>query len=301
MKPMELKDKIKELRIKNCLTQDQLAEKLCVSRQTISKYELGINEPSIEILKAMCEIFDCDFNELINVNKEDPKILKHERIKRILFYTNIILIAFSFFVVFVFIRFLPEEIPMHYDENFVPDRIGSKYELLFVLALMILPIIVILSTRLIRNDLLIEQKKYDVGLVTSIIALVVEIVFLVVMIVICSISLKEPMKYIHNILTSIFGGVFIVLSLLSSPLFNDKINPFFGYRTRFSLANRRNRILLNTCQSIGGAFCSIVVIVLGMTIVTDMSYLFLLIILLSLLITFIFEYILKIKSKKTIR
>ena len=296
---MELKDKIKELRVKNYLTQDRLAEKLNVSRQTISKYELGINEPSVEVLKDMCRIFECDISELIQVNDKDSKEEKREKINRILFYAIVALLVYGIFLVLTFIRFLPETIPMHYDVNFVPDRYGSKYELLLVSIIMILPLIFALTSRIVKTEVFEEYKIKNFKMIINITILVVEVVFLVMMLVICSISLEEPFKYLSNILTTLFGGLFILLAVFSSPLFNKKPNPFFGYRTRFSLRNSQNWKKLNTCQCIGSGISGLIIVILGLTVVTEYSFLFVIILLLSVIITCIYESILKTKVKKS--
>ena len=62
---MEIGNKIVDLRKKNNLTQEQLAEKVGVSRQTISKWELGESTPDIKQAKNLSEIFEIDINELI--------------------------------------------------------------------------------------------------------------------------------------------------------------------------------------------------------------------------------------------
>ena len=296
---MELKDKIKELRVKNYLTQDRLAEKLNVSRQTISKYELGINEPSVEVLKDMCRIFECDISELIQVNDKDPKEEKREKINRILFYAIVALLVYGIFLVLTFIRFLPGTIPMHYDVNFVPDRYGSKYELLLVSIIMILPLIFALTSRIVKTEVFEEYKIKNFKMIINITTLVVEVVFLVMMLVICSISLEEPFKYLSNILTTLFGGLFILLAVFGSPLFNKRPNPFFGYRTRFSLRNSQNWKKLNTCQCIGSGISGLIIVILGLTVVTEYSFLFVIILLLSVIITCIYESILKTKVKKS--
>lgn len=56
---------IRRLRISNKMSQDNLAEKLFVSRQTISNYETGKSTPDIEMIIRIGEIFDTDVNELI--------------------------------------------------------------------------------------------------------------------------------------------------------------------------------------------------------------------------------------------
>lgn len=62
--------KIKELRIKNNLTQQELASKLNVTYQAVSKWENGKNLPDLVILTEICKIFNIDLNDLISDNKK---------------------------------------------------------------------------------------------------------------------------------------------------------------------------------------------------------------------------------------
>lgn len=63
---MSFGKKIKELRIKECLTQEQLAEKVSVSRVTISKWETDRGYPSIDSLKDLSEVFDVPVDSLLS-------------------------------------------------------------------------------------------------------------------------------------------------------------------------------------------------------------------------------------------
>ena len=53
---------IKAFREWKCLTQDQLAEKLFVTRQTVSNYETGRSRPDIEMLTKIADVLDVDAN-----------------------------------------------------------------------------------------------------------------------------------------------------------------------------------------------------------------------------------------------
>ncbi len=58
-------EKIAYYRKKNMLTQEELAEKLCVSRQTISKWEAGIISPSLEYLIDLSNILGITIDFLV--------------------------------------------------------------------------------------------------------------------------------------------------------------------------------------------------------------------------------------------
>ena len=62
---METKNILKELRIKHGLSQDELAEKLYVTRQAISRWENGDTVPNTETLKLLSRLFDVSINTLL--------------------------------------------------------------------------------------------------------------------------------------------------------------------------------------------------------------------------------------------
>lgn len=63
---MEIGNKILELRKKKNLSQEQLAEKINVTRQTISKWELNETTPDINQAKELSKIFKISLDELTN-------------------------------------------------------------------------------------------------------------------------------------------------------------------------------------------------------------------------------------------
>lgn len=63
---MEFKEKLQQLRKKDGLTQEQLAERLFVSRVTVSKWESGRGYPNIESLKLMAKVFAVSIDELLS-------------------------------------------------------------------------------------------------------------------------------------------------------------------------------------------------------------------------------------------
>lgn len=62
---METKDVILELRTKNGLSQDELAEKIYVTRQAVSRWETGETVPNTETLKLLSKLFDVSINTLL--------------------------------------------------------------------------------------------------------------------------------------------------------------------------------------------------------------------------------------------
>ena len=61
---METKNVIYELRTGKGMSQDELAEKLFVTRQAVSRWENGETVPNTETLKLLSRLFDVSINTL---------------------------------------------------------------------------------------------------------------------------------------------------------------------------------------------------------------------------------------------
>ena len=67
---MNTKDVILELRTKKGLSQDELAEKVCVTRQAVSRWETGETVPNTETLKLLSRFFDVSINTLLGAPRQ---------------------------------------------------------------------------------------------------------------------------------------------------------------------------------------------------------------------------------------
>ena len=67
---MELGNKIKQLRLKASLTQEQLADELGISPQSVSKWETGASMPDITLLPSIAERFGVSIDELFDLTVE---------------------------------------------------------------------------------------------------------------------------------------------------------------------------------------------------------------------------------------
>ena len=67
---MTIAEKIKQLRKDNSMTQEDLAEKLNVSRQTISKWETSVTIPDADNIVAISKLFDITTDELLDYRVE---------------------------------------------------------------------------------------------------------------------------------------------------------------------------------------------------------------------------------------
>ena len=92
---MELGKNIARIRKENNLTQDELAEKYYVTRQTISNWEIGKSYPDLETIVKISDDFNISLDVLLKddskmVKEIDKKIKDTYKYKKILKYTTII-------------------------------------------------------------------------------------------------------------------------------------------------------------------------------------------------------------------
>ncbi|WP_019392738.1 helix-turn-helix domain-containing protein [Priestia filamentosa] len=85
---MIFSQRLKKERINKGWSQEELAKKLFVSRQSISKWENGQNYPSIEIIIKISDLFNVTIDELLRSDEEltekvikDSKQLAHPKLK----------------------------------------------------------------------------------------------------------------------------------------------------------------------------------------------------------------------------
>lgn len=92
------------LRKKKGLSQEQLASKLGVSRQSVSKWETGISQPELPNIEKICEVLEITPNELMGYSAEISN--KHIKSKNI-FISIVIALVVAF--VFIFLSLDKEE------------------------------------------------------------------------------------------------------------------------------------------------------------------------------------------------
>lgn len=73
---MEFNNRLYQLRKQKGLSQEELASRLNVSRQTVSKWEIGDSTPDMEKLAAISDLFEVSLDELI-LGKQ-PQVTKQE-------------------------------------------------------------------------------------------------------------------------------------------------------------------------------------------------------------------------------
>ena len=95
---MGIGKKIMELRKKNGLSQEELAEKIGVARQTISKWELGETSPDLKQSKELSKIFNISLDELTDNDIKDILVEKTSNTEKL---AGLILNLIKFMVIFI--------------------------------------------------------------------------------------------------------------------------------------------------------------------------------------------------------
>lgn len=132
---MNIGNKILELRKENHLTQEELAEKLNVTRQTISKWELCETSPDLKDSKKLAEIFNVTLDELTNNDVKNiliAKVSKTEKLTKIIFnilkiFLLLIIILIVLGVAIIKLREYFEVKPVATGQSIICNIDGKEY------------------------------------------------------------------------------------------------------------------------------------------------------------------------------
>lgn len=101
---MNISDKIKKIRNKEQLTQEQFAEKISVSRNAVAKGETNRGYPDIQNLITISEVFNASLDELVKEDdKVKSKIISESSSKKWHFLVIIYLIAIIIYIFYFLI------------------------------------------------------------------------------------------------------------------------------------------------------------------------------------------------------
>ena len=167
---MEFGEKIQKLRNQNNLTQEQLAEKLYVSRTAVSKWESNKGYPNIDSLKDIAKLFNKTIDELLS-SEEIIDIAKRENTSNIKRTNNLIYGLLDIIsILFIFLTLYA-----YRTENFVysvslisTNDISNIIKVSYIVILSILSLIGI--AEIILN--FIDNKK--IQRIVNVISLIVE-------------------------------------------------------------------------------------------------------------------------------
>ena len=75
---MKFGENLREIRKYNKMSQEELASKVNVSRQSVSKWETGESYPEMNNILELCKIFNCKLNDLVHTDMSDISSLDEE-------------------------------------------------------------------------------------------------------------------------------------------------------------------------------------------------------------------------------
>jgi len=80
---MKFGDNLKIIRKNNKMSQEELAQRVNVSRQAVSKWENGESYPEMNNILELCKIFNCQINDLVHTDMSDIASLDEEIIMNV--------------------------------------------------------------------------------------------------------------------------------------------------------------------------------------------------------------------------
>ena len=123
---MNLGERLFELRKAKNLTQDDMAEKLNVTRQTVSKWETNQSTPDFDKIMPLCELFEIGVEELLTGKKPEEKqekkeeqILTRQEVKE----RSAKVVSISIFIYIVAVAFLMIAIPVKHVNPIIASSI----------------------------------------------------------------------------------------------------------------------------------------------------------------------------------
>ena len=248
---MDYNEKLRELRVQSGMSQDNLAEKLHVARQTISKWEQGVNEPDIYTLKQYATIFNVTIDEIVgDVGHVNTSANKHKMACKTLLFISTAFYAVCVLTVFILFRFLQNEIPAYFDGNGKIGRYGNKAEVLLHLISFTLYYAFILLTYFVGKRNLgtplpnLEKPSF---IVIFSIVVAVPIGYLAFVLAIFTQYLLD--KSLLSFITCIIGAMELAIAILAHPKITSS-NSFLGFRTEFTLTNPKAWVKVNKFASI---------------------------------------------------
>lgn len=106
---MKISEVLKDKRTEQQLTQEQLAEKIFVSKKTISNWETGKTTPDLESLILLSEVFAISLDELIKGDQEMVKRMD-EKMKKGGFFPIVIFLIAGLVVLPIIYHLFPNDV-----------------------------------------------------------------------------------------------------------------------------------------------------------------------------------------------
>lgn len=258
-------DNLKKYRTEKGYSQNDLAEKLFVTRQCVSKWEKGVTQPDLQTLSRISELLGVSADELIADCGGECQAKTTDK-SLFLFICNIIVAAFCVIAFLIFWRFLPSRIPAHWTHGVI-DRYGSRNEIFINLA----TVAVFLVSDVIMFFALKRVSDKRAVYVCHIVFILCQIANFILIFALYDEYLSDDISVTTCLVADIFG----CLSVAMHPKIN-KQNCFLGIRTVETLKSKTVWKKANALACYLFSACSVVVFVVNMSVIFEYCYLCLL-------------------------
>lgn len=274
-------DNLKKCRIEKGFSQNDIAEKLFVTRQCVSKWEKGVTQPDLQTLSQLSELLGVSIDALIK-DEDGLSYKKSANTNTYLFIANILFSIFCLIAFIVIWRFMPTTIPAHWTNNAI-DRYGSRNEILIniiaTVAFLAIDIIIFFAIKRI-NDKRVIYLSHGVIILFQIAYLI----FIVVM-------YAECLNNILSFVTCLSVDLIMCVSVAMHPKISKR-NYLLGVRTTETLGSTKVWNKTNALACYLFTFCSLLIFVINMTLIFKFPYL--------CLLTYLIPYIIVILYSKNI-
>ena len=200
-----LQENLKKLRLEKDLTQEELANKIFVSRTLITKYENGTVMPTKDNLEKLALFFNVDTKELLSAHEETGIVLDLEdRRQKTEFIISLIMISISIIVAIIYL--LPIFVACKYvypipDGAIAPTRVCYNFAIMNSCLFnhnyicLISEIVIVINVIILLFSIIISNKKAAYTLkVIGFIMFVVSL-FLMFFSFVCGISFLNSLDY----------------------------------------------------------------------------------------------------------
>ena len=175
---MSLGERLYELRKKKGLSQEEVAEKLNVTRQSVSKWETDESKPDFDKIVPICELYEISTNELLNGTKEEKEEKEVEVINNDNKKKRAIIISTAVFLYFAaLIWIVVSEVAFNLNEGFM---VGGFFLICAIATCLLIYQGIVLSTTITkkRKEKSNAEKKMD-GIV-ELVSIIFAIIYLLV-------------------------------------------------------------------------------------------------------------------------
>lgn len=246
---MKIEDKLLKLRKEKGLSQEEVADILNVSRQTISKWETGQSTPDFDKILPICELYEISCDELLKSTEEEIKV---ELSNRDMYSKGIGLSIFLYcFTAFIILLLLT-----------------SDWNLLFVLGLFFLGFgistgILIYTKMMYKNN---KKNKLINKLDSTLTLVVLTFISLILNVIVFTFNLY----FEHDILNAIISSdFFYILSWIDNILII-----IFGIYYIIKAIKSKKNMLLKISFSLTSIFTTQAVLILCMDLIEKIIKLF---------------------------